>query len=147
MYRRNWRFEHVGANEIVDFYFHVEHASKGSIYFDDRALGCYRIHEGGISKNSRYREVLEKCYEAAFDRALELGAAVEVVAAARMKRRMAFAISRYLAGDLTGYKQKIRLSRADAKYAALKHRLLHLSRAMPFPIRIYMWSKKLGRGA
>jgi hypothetical protein len=147
MYRKSRKFKHVGTDEIVDFYFHVEHASTGNVYFDDGVLGCYRVHEGGISKNLKHREMLEKCYETAFDRALELGAVAQVVAAARMKRRMAFAIARCLAGDLAGYKEKIRLSQADAKYASLKHRLLHFSRFVPLLVTVYMWSKKLGMNA
>jgi hypothetical protein len=85
MYRNCHEFFYPKDIDIVDFYFHIEHASKGSIYLDRRVLGCYRIHNHGISKKTQNFGIIEKCHEAAFDRALELGVSSGLVMSSRLK--------------------------------------------------------------
>ncbi|PWF48904.1 glycosyltransferase family 2 protein [Massilia glaciei] len=139
MYRKCNEFVHdPAAGEIVDYFFHIERASWGDIYFDDRILGGYRIHEGGISKSLKDREMLEVCYENAFDRALSFGIDFAVVQSARLKRRMAFAISAFMMGEKGAYKRKVFLSDNDYPYATGKHRALHWSRSVPVLMQIYM---------
>ncbi|MBC7499709.1 MAG: glycosyltransferase family 2 protein [Herminiimonas sp.] len=137
MYRRKNEFDHAHLLTVVDFFMHVERASKGRIFLDRRVLGCYRVHPQGISKNPAYRELLENCYEAAFDRALELGASKEVVQAGRLKRRMAFSVARYLAGDVRGYQHKIKIDRHERSFASTKHLILHWTRFFPNLLGIY----------
>jgi glycosyltransferase involved in cell wall biosynthesis len=137
MYRRSLDALAATAEKCVDFYMHVERASKGDIYLDRRVLGAYRIHPGGISKDPQRRRELEEHYEAAYDRALELGVASNVVQAGRLRRRMAFAIARYLSGDTEGYQASIRLKASDWPFASVKHRLLHGTRSFPFLVGIY----------
>ena len=137
MYRRKNEFDHSHISKLVDYYLHIERASRGAIFLDNRVLGCYRIHSQGMSKSARYREDIEERYEAAFDRALELGVPNEAVQAARLKKRMAFAIARYLAGDLSGYKNKIYIPKGQFGIASKKHQLLHYTRNFPSLIGIY----------
>ena len=138
MYRRSYEFLHPDDIEIVDYYLHIERASKGGIYLDRRSFGCYRIHDQGISKNLEYRKRIEKCYEHAFDRALALGISQVAVESARLTRRMSFAIASYLSGDVDGYKQKIKLRNDEIKLASIKHKILHWTRYFPGLISIYM---------
>ena len=138
MYRRDLEFPHPEGIEIVDYYLHIERASKGWIYLDHRTFGCYRVHEQGISKNLAYRKRIEKSYEHAFDRALTLGVSRTAVESARLTRRMSFAIANYLAGDITGYKQKIKLRNDEIKLASIKHRILYWTIDFPYLISIYM---------
>jgi glycosyltransferase involved in cell wall biosynthesis len=137
MYRRSLGGFATAPEKCIDFYLYVERAARGDIYLDRRVLGAYRLHPEGISKDLRRRKELESLYEAAFDRALELGVAAQIVQAGRLKRRMAFAVARYLSGDTQGYKALIRLSSADRRFASTKHILLHWTRGFPFLVGVY----------
>jgi glycosyltransferase involved in cell wall biosynthesis len=137
MYRRDQGGVASFPERCVDYYMHIERASRGAIYLDRRVFGAYRLHEAGISKNPQRRQELEALYEAAFDRALELGLSERIVQAGRLKRRMAFAIARYLSGDVIGYQTSIRLSGADRSDASAKHLVLHWTRRFPLLVGIY----------
>jgi glycosyltransferase involved in cell wall biosynthesis len=138
MYRRREEFAHPDDIEVVDYYLHIERASKGFIYLDRRSFGGYRIHNQGISKNPAYRIRIEKSYEHAFDRALSLDISRTAVESARLRRRMSFAIATYLSGDVVGYKQKIKLNKDQIKLASMKHKILHWTVGYLGLIDIYM---------
>lgn len=141
MYRKCNAYDHPDSLEAVDYYFYFEHASKGHIFFDQRVLGAYRVHGHGISSSLERREELEQLYEAAFDRALTLGASPEVVKAARLDRRMWFAVARYLAADYPAFRRLIKLEGKDRDFASRKHLILHWTRRFPFP----MWAVRIVR--
>jgi glycosyltransferase involved in cell wall biosynthesis len=136
MYRKKNEFDHSGM-EVVDFYLHIERASRGRIFLDRRVFCCYREHALGMSKDIRYRKLMEALYEQAFDRALELGVSYELVQAARLRRRMAFSIARYLDGDVDGYRNRIRLDQEERRFASAKHLLLHWTRFFPGLVGVY----------
>ena len=142
LFRRAHEFSHdeymrEDSRPLVDYFLHIERASKGSIFLDRRPFGLYRVHPGGISRHPAYRQIIEDAYELAFDRALELGVSKELVHAARLKRRMAFSIARYMAGDIGGYKRQIRIDRTDWVAASAKHMVLHCTRFFPGLVGIY----------
>jgi len=143
MYRKKYRFPHSNEDEVIDYCFYIEFASKGSIFLDRKVLGYYRVHEHAQTRNLLLRQMLENRYEAAFDRALELGAAKEDVQSARMNRRMAFAIARYLSDDVDGYKNKIKINKGEFGWASKKHLFLHWTRSFPILVGIYMRIRKL----
>lgn len=138
MYRKKNEFLHSRGIDLIDYYFYLEWASKGSIHLDRRTLGCYREHEQGISRDPRYRDRIEKCYEAAFDRALELGVSHKLVQSARLRRRMVFAIVRYLKNDVYGYKKKIKVGKGEFCFASKKHLILHWTRFFPNLLGFYV---------
>lgn len=135
MYRLANEFIHPEDFETVDFYLHVERASKGGVYLDKRTFGCYRDHEQGISKVSAYKKKIESCYFDAFDRAIELGVSEDVVIPAYLKRKKTFAFSRYFAGDVLGFQDLIFLKKTEIFHASKFHYFLHLTRSTP----LYMW--------
>lgn len=137
MYRKKFEFDHSNASNLVDYYLHIERASKGKIFLDRRVLGSYRVHAQGMSKKPEFRELLETCYDMSFDRALQLGASKEVVEAGRLKRRMIFSVNRYLSGDVAGYKKHIRIRREEFALASKKHLLLHWTRFAPGLVGVY----------
>lgn len=137
MYRKEYEFPHSLELEIVDYYLYIERAIKGYIFLDRSVLGCYRVHEQGISKNAQRRKMIENCYEAAFDRALELGVTHEAVKSARLRKRMSFAIERYFSGDVSGYKNGVKLNKEDFGLASKKHLILHWTRCFSFFVGIY----------
>ena len=150
VYRKENEFSHrefslPGSPELEDYYLHIERASKGYIHLDRRVLGCYRIHPQGMSRNPVYHQVMESTYEAAFDRALELGAPPDLVNSARMKKRMVFSVSRYLFGDVEGYKKKIKINKAEREWASIKHRILHWTRFFPGLVGVYARLRGMGR--
>lgn len=131
MYRKDCHFNHQPEFEAIDYYFHIEHASKGNIFLDNRVFGCHRVHNFGISQDFKYRLAIEQYYEAAFDRAFELGVSYDLVQSARLNRRMTFAISRYLSGDIHGFKEMIKLNKKNISLASPRHILLHYFRWAP----------------
>jgi glycosyltransferase involved in cell wall biosynthesis len=137
MYRTRSEPIYLIGDGAVDYYFHIERASTGSIYLDRRIFGCYRVHPNNISRSEQYRDALEKYYEYAFDRALELGASTQLVRTARLRRRMSQSIARYLSDDIEGYKEKIRINREDLRFASKKHLFLHWTRFCPALVGIY----------
>lgn len=137
MYRKKYEFDHSNQPNLVDYFLHVERASRGNIYFDQRVLGSYRVHAQGMSKKPEFRELLERCYDLSFDRALELGASKQVVEAGRLKHRMFCSLNRYLSGDVAGYKRHIRIRKDEFALASRKHLLLHWTRFAPGLVGIY----------
>jgi glycosyltransferase involved in cell wall biosynthesis len=131
MFRRANKLPSSGHMHLVDYYFYMEHAIKGAIFLDRRVFGCYRLQENSLSQNVQNRALIEECYEVAFDRALQLGVSLQVVQSARLSRRMSFAITRLLAGDVEGFKEKIELSGVDFLTASYRHQLLHFLRKAP----------------
>lgn len=139
MYRKSNEFNHPEGFEAVDFYLHIERASKGNIYLDKRVLGCYREHEQGISKVSTYKIKIENCYFDAYARALELGVPESVVIPAYLNRKKVFAFARYFAGDVAGFQKLIALEKNELYAATNLHFFLHLTKR--FPIYIWLFNK------
>ncbi len=143
MYRRKNQFDH-GDQDIVDFYLHIEHASKGDIYLIKKPLGVYRLHAGGISSRKDYREMIERCYETAYLRALELGAPPNVVKKGRLIRRKSFALRNLLEGELGDYKKKIALKIDDLRFASFSHLVLFALSPLPITgLLSYLLRKKI----
>lgn len=143
MYRKNNRFPHDWGVDYVDFYFHLEQASKGKVFLDKRIFGCYRTHGAGTTRNPAFRDLIEQCYEQAFDRAESLGVQKGLVEKARFKRRMGFAIARYLSGDIGGYRKNIKLRINDFRYASPKHIFLNFTKRIPRVINWYFTAKEI----
>ena len=145
MYRRENQFDH-GEQDIVDFYLHIEHASKGDIYLIKKPLGVYRLHPGGISSRKDYREMIERCYESAFLRALELGASPNIVKKGQLIRRKSFALRSLLDGEVDDYKKKIALSIDDLQFASFSHLVLFALSPLPITgLLAYLLRKKISR--
>lgn len=143
MYRRDSGGVEGFPEDAVDFYMHFERAMHGDIFLDKRVFGRIRALADGISQHPRYTARTERSYEATFDRALALGLDRERVEAARLDRRMKFAIARCLAGDSQGYREVVRLADGDWRLASHKHRVLHLTRRFPFVVSGYFIAKAL----
>lgn len=143
MYRRINSFSHDNDKEIIDYYCHIEHASKGKINLIKTPLGAYRWHPAGVSKNPNYQERIERSYEMAFDRALELNIPSDVVEIARLARRKSFAIARLLLGDVAGFRKKISLETNQYKFVSRKHLALNFGRYFIFGSFVISIFKKL----
>lgn len=142
MYRRENQFNH-GVEDIVDYYYFIEHASKGDIFLIKKPLGVYRWHPEGISSRKDFRESIERCYEAAYLRAIELGASPIIVKKAQMAQRKWFALKRLLEGDLHGYKQKIALGINDVRFVSFRHLVLFALSPLPIGgLIVYLLRKK-----
>jgi hypothetical protein len=128
MYRSVNRFEHDIGVDIIDFYSHVEQASRGLIHLNKNILGAYRWNSGGVSKSEVHRKRIEAGYEKAFDRALALGSPAAIVKRGRLTRRKAFALAQLVSGDLTGFRRRITLKGGDWLYASWIHRALSMFR-------------------
>jgi glycosyltransferase involved in cell wall biosynthesis len=147
MYRRESGGVEQFAEQVIDYQMHIERAARGAIHLDKRVFGAYRWHASGLSGALSRAPAAERAYEQAFDRALELGLDADAVQAARIDRRMKFAVARCLAGDVGGYRQMVRVDPADWRHATLRHKLLHLTRAFPSVVKLYFASKRLGGAA
>jgi glycosyltransferase involved in cell wall biosynthesis len=73
------------TNTLLDFYFHIEHASTGNIGFINHYLGCHRDKVGISSTGNRL--VLASLADAAFKRAEDFGVEKSAVVRGRMLYR------------------------------------------------------------
>ena len=143
MYRsKNKTIQHI-KEDFVDFFIFIEQAAKGKIHLNKIPLGVYRQSPTGISKLPEHRRKIERAYESAFNRALILGAEPSIVEHARMDRRMKIAITRYLSGDIEGYKSLIRLKREERQYATYKHKVLNYLYFFPSITKVYLFIKSV----
>lgn len=142
MYRRRQIDLASLPEECIDFYFHVERASRGAIYLDKRVLGCYRLHGASISQRPANMGINERYYELAFDRARQLGLDIERVEQARLNYRMKSAVARCLNRDHAGYRSRVKLDRDTWRRASTRHKLLSLTRHVPAIVHLYFLSKR-----
>ncbi|WP_105213414.1 glycosyltransferase [Pseudoalteromonas sp. T1lg22] len=120
---RNGSLNNNCEMEVVDFNRFIELSAVGKIYLCDDVLGMYRIHEAGISKDSRFFEQIQSCYDRAYDRAKELGADVDTVERAKLLRNKKLAISFLLKSDFDSFRFYIKKNYKN-KYASATHFLL-----------------------
>jgi glycosyltransferase involved in cell wall biosynthesis len=128
MYRAVNHFNHDENIDVIDFYMHIEQASRGGIHLEKKHFGAYRWHAEGISKSKTHRKRIEQAYSLAFQRALQLGASVSSVKRGELIRRKSFAISRLSGGDLFGFRQLIALDFDEWPLATTSHRVLSAGR-------------------
>lgn len=128
MYRAQNRFDHGPNLDIIDFYMHLEQASRGRVHLNKQALGAYRWHSGGISKSAAHKLRIERAYELAFRRALELGASREDVTEGLLRRRKSFALASLVEGDLAAFRERIRVESGAWRHATAVHLGLSIGR-------------------
>lgn len=143
MYRRDSGGVEHFPEQVIDYYMHIERAVRGAIHLDKRVFGAYRYHASGLSGSPERAAASERYYDQAFDRALELGLDADAVQTARIDRRMKFAVARCLADDPAGYRRLVRLGADDWRHASPRHKVLHLTRALPIVVKLYFAAKRL----
>lgn len=116
----------------VDFFMHVEHASKGNVGYINEVLGEHRKSPGTATDSSSpfYQAIINAYYDA-FDRALELGADPNVVARGRLLFKFSTAYQSIFFNDPTQFQKYIQLEHADFQYATRKHKLFYRLRYYP----------------
>lgn len=145
MYRRHQANVASFPEECIDYYMHVERASRGAIYLDKRVFGLYRIHAASLSRQTSKTSDRERLYELAFDRASELGLDADRVERARLNYRMKSAVARCLVRDYAGYRSGVKLDLHSWQRATLRHKLLSLTRNVPWIVHVYFVSKRWRR--
>jgi hypothetical protein len=60
---------------------------------------------------------------------------------------MAFAVERYLSGDVDGYKKMIKINKGEFVFASNKHLILHWTRCFPSFVGIYARLRGLVRSS
>ncbi|MGE5471037.1 MAG: glycosyltransferase family 2 protein [Bacteroidota bacterium] len=131
MYRRSAVITNQTPSLVVDYFLHIEHALKGNIYFSREALGVYRIHEQGITKKSEYGRLLEKAYEQAFDRGLELGVEESIVERGKIRYRQAIALTALKNGEPRLFKKYAIIDFEAIKYASFSQMVLNILSVCP----------------
>jgi glycosyltransferase involved in cell wall biosynthesis len=113
MYRRE-KIKTWYANDfVVDYYLHLEHAEGGLIAYINEPLGAYRHHGGGISKQRKFKKIIEDAYDRAFSYALELGFDSLLVNSGRIRHNQAVALSALDAGDIGSF---LKYAKIDKRY-------------------------------
>jgi glycosyltransferase involved in cell wall biosynthesis len=139
MYRASAIVTRVRDRRMIDFYHHVEHASRGRIGYIDETLGVYRKVRGSASDvNSARALEMERSFLEAFDRAQELGVSHAVVERGRSRYRYSQAIEYLRAGRLEEFRERIRLERRVRRHASRKHRLLARVAGQPWILRLIL---------
>ncbi len=135
MFRRSAIISRYREKPTVDFFLHVEHASKGNIGYINEVLGEYRKSSGTASdfRTLSHQGVID-AYDDAFERALELGVDPAVVSKGRLLFNFSIAYTALLYDDCAGFKKYIHLEQSDYPYATLRHRLFYRLRFWPMII-------------
>lgn len=153
MYRKSAdRFDHSQENEVIDFTYHVEHASSGPIGFIPEVLGCYR--QNGVSITKSTGEKLYKLFDLTLkgiERARDLGVAENVVHNGRTRYLIGAAVFCLLRDDLVGFKKYLQFSVCDGKYYSKMHALMFKFQGWPFLLKLFLnlrnhvlsWARKL----
>jgi glycosyltransferase involved in cell wall biosynthesis len=139
MYRASAIVTRERDRRMIDFYHHIEHASRGRIGYIDETLGVYRKVRGSASDvNSPQAIEIERSFLEAFDRALQLGVSPTVVGRGRSRYRYSQAIEYLRAGRLGEFRERIRLDRDARHQASRKHRLLACVAGQPWILRLIL---------
>lgn len=138
MYRRN-RVKIWGSTEfIVDYYLHLEHSAGGMIAYINDVLGCYRHHAAGISKQERFRKIIEDAYERAFLLAIELGFDSSLVNYGRIRHRQAVALSALREGNFDSFSEYCRINPWERRDASLRQVVISEARYFPSIARVIL---------
>jgi glycosyltransferase involved in cell wall biosynthesis len=132
MFRRSSIISQIRDKPTIDFFMHIEQASKWNVGYINEVLGEYRKSSGTATDVSApfYKKLIIGHHDA-FDRALELGVDPWVVAKGRLLYNYSVAYRALLSNDLGGFKKFIQLEQADSQYASWKHRLFYALRFYP----------------
>lgn len=125
MYRKSAIITKKTNKPIVDFYLHIEHAYRNNIFYSNEILGCYRIHDKGISKDNRWASLIQDGYNSAFNRAIELGLDKFLVERSRSRHQQARALACLKNKNFIDFKKYGRLQKEFLKNANIKSRLVH----------------------
>lgn len=107
MYRKKDRQVYEKNEPIIDYYRFIELTQFGDIYLLKKVLGEYRVHEHGISKNNKYFDLIQKCYDDAFELAINIGCEKELVLEGKFQRKIKMSISALLNNDYLKFKSLI----------------------------------------
>ncbi|MFA5944460.1 MAG: glycosyltransferase [Candidatus Thermoplasmatota archaeon] len=127
MYRRSAVLSTASDRELLDFYFHVEHARAGNIAWIPDRLGAYR-RRSGVTFNPKFDSIIAIAHHEAIDHALELGCDPKVVRIGHLRVNMKIAHKQLLRGQHDAFAQTIRLRGTDYLHASWKHVVLSLLR-------------------
>lgn len=132
MFRRNAMLSWYRDKPTVDFFIHIENASRGNIGYIDQVLGEHRKSSGTASDiaTPNYRDIIVAYYDA-FDRALELGVAPEIVKKGRLQHDYSVACNYLHVQDRIKFRKYIAIDDDSYKYAKWNHRLFCRLRFLP----------------
>lgn len=131
MYRRSAIITRKTSKPLIDYFFHLEHSIGSKIYYSNEVLGCYRIHENGISKDNKWSLLIHEGYENAFDRALDLGIDKELVERSRCRHHQARALTSLRNKDYDTFKKFGLLKAEFLRNSNLKSKLIHYCTYVP----------------
>jgi hypothetical protein len=131
MYRRSAIVTHNSDKPVVDYYFHIEHAMSGKIYYTKEILGGHRLHSKGISINKSYRSILDSAYQSAYDRASELGLDIKEVERGRVRYSHGLALMYLDERDFNAFRNFGKINTRKLKHASAKQLVVHILSYIP----------------
>lgn len=142
MFRRSAMITLERDQPTVDFFMHIEHASRGKIGYIHETLGEYRkSSQSATNPAGKGFQSIVDGYEDAFKRAIELGVERNVVTAGRLCFRYSMALHCLDVFDKERFSNYIRIATSEWRYATWKHRLLSAFANSPgiarYLIRLY----------
>lgn len=143
MYRRTAIKTTESPVMLVDYFLHIEHAISEKIYYSKEPMGCYRVHEQGISKHASWTQTIHTAYEKAFDRAIELGVPRKHVVRGQLRHYQAIALTHLSNSNLRDFVHYGRVDYSDLKYVTLRNLVIHfLTLAPKFTFALLHFKKK-----
>ena len=131
MYRRDQIKTWESKEPVVDYYLHLEHSIGGIIAYIKEPLGGYRNHPGGISKQPKFKKIINDAYERAFFYAVELGFDSALVNYGYIRYRQAEALSALKKGDIEFFSEYSKIERHRKHGASIRQILISWLGNMP----------------
>lgn len=138
MYRRDRVKTWESIDFVVDYHLHLEHSAGGKIAYIKDVLGCYRHHAAGISKQVRFKKIIQDAYDRAFLVAIDLGFEPSLVNYGRIRHRQAVALTALASGDFDVFQAYSRISSYEKPYASPRQIFVSYLGRMPMVARFLM---------
>ena len=139
MYRRSAALtKEWPGREILDLYFHFEHAAAGGIVGTPELLGAYRMHVGVSMGSLKTAAIVHTARLEALQRAAELGASPDALRRGHVQARFIYALKFLKFGDRKSFREYIRLRPGDYRHARGEHVKLSLFRHVPWYLDRYL---------
>lgn len=124
--------------EILDLYFHFEHARGGVAVATPERLGAYRLHIGVSMGSLEKAGIIHKARVQAVQRAAELGASPQAVRRGMVQANFVSALKFLKLGDRKGFRRRIGMPLGDYRFARWEHIKLALLRYFPWYLDRYL---------
>ncbi len=133
MYRSSAIISRYRDRRTVDFFYHLEQASKGNIGYINETLGIWRKSPMTASDPLwPQAHIIDQAYFDAYRRAEELGVKPEIIKRSEISWKCKRGLHYLLRGDIAKFRKIVEVNPVDERHASLTSRVVINLKAFPF---------------